>query len=59
MRNTLIGKKPTSSPEFEINKTNFRTFGKIVNRQIMKQKSITSWESFGEIKMIKKKLESN
>ena len=28
-----MGKIPTTSPEYEIKKTNFRTFDKIVNRQ--------------------------
>ena len=45
-------KTPTTSPEYEIKKTNFKTFDKIVNRQKMKQKSITSRESVGEIKII-------
>ena len=34
MINVLIGKKtPTTSPEYDIKKTNFRTFARIVNRQ--------------------------
>ena len=45
-------KTPTTSPEYEIKKTNFRTFDKIVKRQKDEAKINYFWESFGEIKMI-------
>ena len=47
-------KTPTTNPEYEIKKTNFRTFDRNVNRKKGEAKINYFQGSFGVIKMIKK-----